>query len=58
MLYLKLHKNRQRTYSRHVWLFGKGDFSKLRHDISHFDWDSLQNENIDIHAKKHKWQHN
>ena len=48
---LKLHKNRQRTYSRHVWLFDKGDFSKLRHDISNFDWDSLQNENIDIYAK-------
>ena len=38
-------------FTRHVLGYEQGDYDLLRQKASAIDWNSLQNDNIDVHAE-------
>ena len=47
----KFSKPKIKTFTRHVWSYEQGDYDLLRQKASAIDWNSLQNDNIDVHAE-------
>ena len=44
-------KPKFKSYLRHVWIYSQGDYNLLRAKASSFDWTSIQNTDINQHAK-------
>ena len=38
------------VYTRHIWLYDKGDYQSFSRDLNNTDWNSLKNDDIDIYA--------
>ena len=50
----KFSKPKIKTFTRHVWSYEQGDYDLLRQKAFMsiaIDWNLLQNDNIDVHAK-------
>ena len=47
---LKFTKPKKKSFTRHIYNYDNGNFDLLRNKASSFDWDTLQDENIDIYA--------
>ena len=47
----KFSKPKIKTFTRHVWSYEQGDYDLLRQKASAIDWNSLQNDNINVHAE-------
>ena len=47
---LKFTKPKKKSFTRHIYNYDNGNFDLLRDKASSFDWDTLQDENIDIYA--------
>ena len=46
----KYVKPKAKVFTRHIYSYDKGNFNLLREKASSFDWNSLQNDNIDVYA--------
>ena len=46
----KFSKPKQMSFKRHVWYYERGDYNLLRNKASEIDWDTLQNDDIDVYA--------
>ncbi|MEW8546861.1 MAG: endonuclease/exonuclease/phosphatase family protein, partial [Candidatus Thiodiazotropha sp.] len=38
------------VYTRHIWLYDKGDYQSFTRDLNNTDWKSLKNEDVDTYA--------
>ena len=38
------------VYTRHIWLYDKGDYQSFSRDLNNTDWNSLKNDDINIYA--------
>ena len=38
------------VYTRHIWLYDKGDYQSFSRDLNSTDWNSLKNDDIDTYA--------
>ena len=47
---LKFSKTKSKSFDRHTWDYNNGDYDLLRDKTSEIDWNSLNNDNIDIYA--------
>ena len=47
----KFSKPKIKTFTRHIWSYEQGDYELLRQKTSAIDWNSLQNDNVDVHAE-------
>ena len=47
---LKFSKPKFKTFLRHVWYYDRGNFNLLRDKASTFDWESLQDNDINVYA--------
>ena len=45
-------KNVPKTFTRHIWLYDKGNFNGLRNALSQTDWETIKHPNIDTYAKQ------
>lgn len=45
------NKVKNKPFRRQIWNFNSGDYEQLRHLISSTDWESLFNEDVDLHAQ-------
>lgn len=45
ILTLKFRKPRQKSFTRHIWLYEKGDYDKYRRLLEHTDWDFISPRN-------------
>ena len=46
----KFSKPKKLSFKRHVWYYERGDYDLLRNKASEINWDTLQNEDIDLYA--------
>lgn len=47
---LKFDKPKLKPFSRHIWLFDRGNYESLSQEISNTNWDMLKNNDINIYA--------
>ena len=47
---LKFSKPRLNSFERHIWYYDKGDYNGLRNKARLTDWESLQDNDIDVYA--------
>ena len=47
---LKYVKPKTKSFTRHIYSYDKGNFDLLREKASSFDWNILQDDDIDIYA--------
>ena len=47
----KFSRKSSTTFTRHVWLYDRGDYESFARDISNADWDNLKDGNVDVYAK-------
>ena len=43
-------KPKTKSFTRHIYSYDKGNFDLLREKASSFDWNTLQDDDIDIYA--------
>ena len=48
---LKFSKPKITSYTRHIWTYNQGNYNLLREKAANTDWNSLQDNNINIHAE-------
>ena len=48
---LKFDNNVKSTFSRHFWLYDRGDFNAFCDEIPQKDWHVLKHDNIDTYAE-------
>ncbi|MEW8547708.1 MAG: reverse transcriptase family protein, partial [Candidatus Thiodiazotropha sp.] len=46
----RFSKPKLKSFSRHVWYYDRGNFNLLRDKASVFDWQSLQDDDINVYA--------
>ena len=47
---LKFSKPKSKAFVRHIWSYENGNYELLREKASAFDWQSLENDDLDIYA--------
>lgn len=47
---LKFFKQETTTYSRHIWLYDRGNYQALSREITSTDWEKFKHKDIDIYA--------
>ena len=47
----KYDKPKKQCYKRKIWKYDSGDYDSLKRRIDDFDWQSLEDENINIYAE-------
>ena len=47
---LKFSKPKSKTFVRHIWSYENGNYELLQEKTSAFDWQSLENDDLDIYA--------
>ena len=47
---LKFSKPKFKTFLRHVWYYDRGNFNLLREKATTMDWESLQDNDINVYA--------
>ena len=47
---LKLNKHITSIYTRHIWLYDRGDYESFPRDLNDIDWNSITNNDIDEYA--------
>ena len=48
---LNLNKHKPITFTRHIWLYDRGDYASFANELSDTNWNLLKNNNINIYAK-------
>ena len=49
---LEFNKSSCKSFTRHIWLYDRGDYDGLRDALSKSDWTAIQHNNIDIYANQ------
>ena len=47
---LKFDKLITPIYTRHIWLYDRGDYESFSRDLNDMDWSSIKNNDIDEYA--------
>ena len=57
---LKFDKHQTKTFTRHIWLFERGDYGSLSQDISNTNWERLKSNDIktclDLSVSSSSWE--
>ena len=49
---LSFNKTVSKAFTRHIWLYDKGNYDGLCDALSNTNWDAVKHNNIDIYAKR------
>lgn len=49
-VFLKFSKPKKSSFERHIWYYDKGNYNNLRNKVRQTDWNSLQDDDIEIYA--------
>ena len=47
---LNFNKTQTPTYTRNIYLYDRGDYQSLSHDLRESDWNAIKNNDIDVYA--------
>ena len=47
---IKFSKPKYKSFERHIWYYDRGDYNALRNKARRVDWNSLQDNDIDVYA--------
>ena len=50
MVFVNFRNQRPKSFTRHIWMYNKGNFGLLREKASYIDWHALENDDISVHA--------
>ena len=50
ILFFNFDKHMSPVFTRHIWLYSKGNYQSFSNELRETNWDALKNNDIDIYA--------